>query len=159
MKMQNISKENIGLVGEYLVAAELCKRGIYAQLTLGNHKKTDLLIETDDGVGCVSVKSKRCSTWPRVKGIWKECDLIVFVDFKGKSIDDKPDFYILNINQWKQLMKKIQKQKEGSMINKSTNTIYWENEEGDITWEGCQISVSQVREHKNKWPTSLTVSL
>jgi len=38
--MQHLSKENIGLVGEYLVAAELCKRDIYAQLTLGNHKKT-----------------------------------------------------------------------------------------------------------------------
>ncbi len=36
----------MGLTGEYAVASELCKRGYYAQLTLGNHyKKTDLIVE------------------------------------------------------------------------------------------------------------------
>jgi len=33
------------LCKEYAVASELCKRGFYAQLTLGNHKKTDLVVE------------------------------------------------------------------------------------------------------------------
>jgi hypothetical protein len=37
-------REKIGLAGEYAVAAELCRRGFYAQLTLGHHKKTDLLV-------------------------------------------------------------------------------------------------------------------
>lgn len=156
--MKEISTENVGLVGEYLVAAELCKRGFYAQLTLGNHKKTDLLIENDEGVGCVSVKTKRGVTWPRVKGIWKECDLIVFVDFKNKSIDDRPDFYILNTNDWKQLIKKLNKKKQGSLIDRKTNTLYWENEEGFITWQGCQISVTQVKEFKDQWPLNIKLS-
>jgi hypothetical protein len=34
------SKELVGLAGEYAVASELCRRGYYSQLTLGNHKKT-----------------------------------------------------------------------------------------------------------------------
>ena len=33
------------MAGEYAVASELCRRGHYAQLTLGHHKKTDLLVE------------------------------------------------------------------------------------------------------------------
>jgi hypothetical protein len=35
-----LEKETIGLAGEYAAASELCKRGFYAQLTLGHHKKT-----------------------------------------------------------------------------------------------------------------------
>ena len=31
-----ISRECIGLAAEFAVASELCKRGIYAQLTFGN---------------------------------------------------------------------------------------------------------------------------
>jgi hypothetical protein len=40
-----LSKESVGLAGEYAVASELCRRGHYAQLTLGSHKKTDILVE------------------------------------------------------------------------------------------------------------------
>ena len=31
-----IDREEISLAGEFAVASELCKRGIYAQLTFGN---------------------------------------------------------------------------------------------------------------------------
>ncbi|MGD9698030.1 MULTISPECIES: hypothetical protein [unclassified Acinetobacter] len=154
--MQHISKENIGLVGEYLVAAELCKRGIYAQLTLGNHKKTDLLIETDDGAGCVSVKTKRGTTWPKVKGIWKECDFIVFVDFKDKSINDIPDFYVLNTNDWKEIIEEIGSKRKGCFIDPETNTVYWDDKEGYLRWEGCQISVTDVKKYQDKWPLNKT---
>jgi hypothetical protein len=53
-----ISREAIGLAGEYAVAFELCRRGFYAQLTLGNHKKTDILVETSRRLFRVSVKAK-----------------------------------------------------------------------------------------------------
>ncbi|WP_180104488.1 hypothetical protein [Acinetobacter sp. YH12108] len=157
--MQHLSKENIGLVGEYLVAAELCKCDIYAQLTLGNHKKTDLLIETENGAGCVSVKTKRGNAWPKVKGIWKECDYIVFVDFKDKSINDIPDFYILTTEDWKEIIETIGSKKEGSFIDPNTNTLYWDDKEGYLLREGCQISVSDVKKYKDKWPTSITVAI
>lgn len=42
---RKLSKELLGLAGEYAVASELCKRGMYAQLTLGSHKHTDILIQ------------------------------------------------------------------------------------------------------------------
>jgi len=34
-----ISKDILGLAGEFAVASELCRRGIYAQLTLGTRKR------------------------------------------------------------------------------------------------------------------------
>ncbi|TSA58313.1 MAG: hypothetical protein D4R39_00910 [Methylophilaceae bacterium] len=115
MKTQNktksakINKESVGLAGEYAVASELCKRGFYAQLTLGNHKKTDLIVESNNKLFRVSVKSKQGSTWPKVTGIWAPGDLLVFVDFEGKSNDERPDFYVLGVDQWKSLVKKLHK--------------------------------------------------
>ena len=42
-----IPKDKLSLAGEYAVASELCRRGIYAQLTLGTRKRTDLLVDTE----------------------------------------------------------------------------------------------------------------
>lgn len=71
------SKESVGLAGEYAVASELCRREHYAQLTLGHHKKTDLLVEIKSNASGgifrrVSVKSKSGNAWPKVTGIGKK---------------------------------------------------------------------------------------
>jgi hypothetical protein len=39
-----ISRNTLGLAAEFAVASELCRRNVYAQLTLGHQKRTDLLI-------------------------------------------------------------------------------------------------------------------
>jgi hypothetical protein len=54
-----IAKDTIGLAGEFAVASELCKRDMYIQLTLGNKKRTDLLVEVGDNFIKVEVKSKQ----------------------------------------------------------------------------------------------------
>lgn len=59
-------KELLGLAGEFAVASELCKRGVYAQLTLGKRKRADLWIDTGDNLRRVEVKTKRQKTWPKV---------------------------------------------------------------------------------------------
>jgi hypothetical protein len=45
-EMATIEKEYLGLEAEFAVASELCRRDMYAQLTLGRRKRTDLLVET-----------------------------------------------------------------------------------------------------------------
>ena len=147
-------KEAIGLAGEYAVASELCKRGFYAQLTLGNHKKTDLLVETENQLFRVSVKSKTGYAWPRVTGISKKGDIIVFVDFNQKTDSHRPDFYVLNVQNWIALIKKLQKSKSGNgKIDKDTNTLYWEPCDGyEKGWKGCSIKLSDVLEYKECWP-------
>jgi len=157
MKKQNmnaasqLSKENVGLAGEYAVASELCKRGFYAQLTLGNHKKTDLLVESNDSLFRVSVKAKQGSTWPKVTGIWAPGDLLVFVDFKGKNVNERPELYILGVDNWKALISKLHKSKSDSKIDKKTNTLYW-GDDDKKGWWGCSISVNNVKEFKDCWP-------
>lgn len=153
IKSITLSKEDVGLAGEYAVASELCKRGFYAQLTLGNHKKTDILVETDSNLFRVSVKSKTGNQWPSVKGIWAPGDLLIFVDFKGKTANERPDFYVLNVDKWQVVIKKLCKDKSGSKIDKKTNTIYWPPwERNDKGWHGCSMCVKDVVEYKDCWP-------
>lgn len=147
-----VATETIGLAGEYAVAAELCRRGTYCQLTLGNRKKTDLLIDTNKKLFRVSVKAKQKQSWPRVKGIWQEGDLIVFVDYKGKELSMSPDFYVLDVAAWVKLVKKKKKKDPRAQIDKE-NTLYWPPSEGaNDGWIGCQVSVAEIAEYKNSWP-------
>ena len=102
-----LARETIGLAGEYAAAAELCRRGVYCQLTLGNRKKTDILVDTEDRLFRVSVKAKQKRSWPAVKGIWQAGDLLVFVDYEGKEDEMPPDFYVLDVPAWKKIVKRI----------------------------------------------------
>ena len=100
-----IPRDTLGLAGEFAVASELCKRGIYAQLTLGNRKRTDLLVETDASMLRIQVKSKQKREWPGVKGISGDDIVLVFVDFEKKSPKSRPDFYVLTPSDWKQVIR------------------------------------------------------
>ena len=44
----SIPRETLGLAAEFAVASELCRWGLYAQLTLGNKKRTDLLVHNEE---------------------------------------------------------------------------------------------------------------
>ncbi len=79
-----IERDTLGLAGEYAVASELCRRGMYAQLTLGHKKRTDLLVESGDTFFRVEVKTKQRSEWPAVKGIYGN-SILVFVVFFNKN--------------------------------------------------------------------------
>jgi hypothetical protein len=157
-ELENRSKESVGLAGEYAVASELCRRGHYAQLTLGHHKKTDLLVEIkSEASGLifrrVSVKSKAGYAWPKVTGIWERGDVLIFVDFKGKQENKRPDFYVLDVEAWKKVVKLKLKQpkNKGSKMDK-TNTLYWESwEENDKGWRGCQVRAEELTNCKEEW--------
>ena len=103
-----ISKECLSLAAEYAVASELCRRGIYAQLTLGNRKRTDLLVDSDSGVMLrVQVKAKQGREWPGVRGIHGGGMVLVLVDYEKKALSDRPDFYILRPKDWVTLIGKL----------------------------------------------------
>lgn len=148
-----MNRESVGLAGEYAVAFELCRRGFYAQLTLGNHKKTDILVETSARLFRVSVKAKTGAQWPKVSGIWAEGDLLVFVDFKGKYLDELPDFYVLDVANWKKVAKRfVSNRDDGAKLSKE-NTVYWDPWDGSPKgWVGCAINVSNISEYKDCWP-------
>jgi hypothetical protein len=95
-----IPKDTLGLAGEFAAASELCRRGIYAQLTLGNRKRTDLLVEADQGMIRVQVKAKQGRVWPASRGVYGSDIVLILVDYHKKADSERPDFYILTPEDW-----------------------------------------------------------
>lgn len=77
---KELLRGTLGIAAEYAVASELCRRGIYAQLTLGHQKKTDLLVFFESGqLARIEVKAKQGREWPNCKGISRSDTYLVFV--------------------------------------------------------------------------------
>jgi len=138
------------MAGEYAVASEFCRRNSYAQITLGNLKRTDILVfdpDTEQQLR-VEVKSKQGREWPSVKGISDERSLLVFVDFQEKSKSERPDFYVLNSNDWRTVMKRYIK-KPGFVgyvkLDKNNCPIA---SDGYI---GAVVNPKMIAEYKERW--------
>ncbi len=137
-----LSSELLGLAGEYAVASELCRHGVYAQLTLGNHKQTDILVETKDGMLRISVKTKQGNEWPRVDG---PDDFLVLVDLNGKHERDRPEFYILDITDWNQLIDDELQRNQGSTRDERGRFTYRDG------FKGLNIKPEKVRTMLEQW--------
>lgn len=145
---RTIPRETLGLAGEFAVASELCKRGIYAQLTLGNRKRTDLLVDNGHGVLRIEVKSKQGPEWPGVKGISHDGALIVFVDFYKKAALERPDFYILNFIDWKALIRKRYNEcPPGSVELTPEFTMVW----NEGKYVGVGVRPARIDKYKEAW--------
>jgi len=145
-----ISKDILGLAAEFAVASELCRRNIYAQLTLGLRKRTDILVETERGMLRIQVKGKQGKEWPGCKGIYGKDIILVFVDFEKKKESERPYFYILMVKDWDKLLEKELKQT--GKVERSKVTI---DEKNMPTWEdgyqGMGIIPKMLEEYKDKW--------
>ncbi len=136
MTMQTkIPKEFLGLLGEYAVASELCRRGVYAQLTLGHHKQTDILVETETRVLRISAKAKQGNEWPSVSGLYRMDDYLVLVDLDGKSDTERADFYILDLNDWKHLVTEESKRRPNITVDNQNRISYPDG------WNGLNIQL------------------
>jgi len=142
-----IPKETLGLAGEFAVASELCKRGIYAQLTLGNRKSTDLLLDVEDGgMLRVQVKSKQGKEWPACNGVaCGKPEVLVLVDFQKKADDQRPDFYILTGEDWKKVVDAtgFLQSGEGTMKNG-----HFEYKDG---FRGLNVCPKMVQKYGEQW--------
>ena len=145
-----VEKSLLGIAGEYAVASELCRRGVYAQLTLGNRKKVDLLVDGTKQIARVEVKTKQGSQWPGVKGVSPKGGLrfLVLVDLQGKGPDEGPEFYVINQREWRPFLDRKLKDK----IDHNSVTIDDENvphfKDGFV---GTGIKANEVVQFKNKW--------
>jgi hypothetical protein len=145
-----ISKDTLGLAAEFAVASELCKRNIYAQLTLGLRKRTDILVETERGMLRIQVKGKQRREWPGCKGIHGEGIVLVFVDFENKEENERPDFYILTVENWEKLMEKelklTGKIERGEVTIDDKNMPTWKD-----GYQGMGVKPDMIKEYKEQW--------
>ncbi len=150
-----IDKQLLGLSAEYAVASELCRRGVYAQLTLGPRKRTDILLETETSMLRVQIKAKQGSTWPNCKGIYGNDIILVLVDYKGTLLIDRPSFFILNPQDWVNLIRQelaIQIQSGDVQIDRNNVPIWIKQlDRNGNPYKGFGIKRSQVCQYQDQW--------
>jgi hypothetical protein len=146
----NIEKSLLGIAGEYAVASELCRRGVYAQLTLGNRKKVDLLVDGSAALARLEVKTKQGGAWPGVKGIAPSDGLkfLVLVDLQDKGTGLKPDFYVIGPSEWRPFLEKKLKDSlvSGKVKINEDNMPLFQN-----GYKGTVIKPKEVSDFKDRW--------
>ncbi len=156
---QKISKSTLGLAAEYSVAGELCRRNLYAQLTLGNQKRTDILVfSEDEELTRIEVKAKQGREWPNCRGIYGANIFIVFVDFHLKDPTSRPDFYILSVADWRRVLRKriaeIQERNPEKVITIDPENVAVFEEEINRhgkAYRGMGIRASDLVRYQERW--------
>ena len=135
-------------MGINAVVNEIHRRGFYTHIASGRPKYADILAynpETTKKVRIV-VKAKQGGEWPGVRGINNDQTLLILVDYEDKDNTEKPDFYILDANDWQDYLKKhvIPNPKVKRLIDGYIPE--WKD-----GWIGTSIKPHQVLQHKEKW--------
>jgi len=152
----NVRRQMVSLAAEFAVASELCRRDIYAQLTLGHQKRTDLLIfSEDDELLRIEVKGKQGRSWPNCKGIYGSNVVLVLVDFRERG-GERPDFYVLTEKDWVDFVKGgiEEARAKGKRVElNDRNVPVWldqVNAQGQ-PYRGMGIRPEKIQHHKEKW--------
>lgn len=148
-----IDKQNLGLAAEFAVASELCRRNIYAQLTLGPRKRTDFLVDKPEGMVRIQVKAKQGTAWPNCKGVYGD-DILVFVDYYRKELNERPTFYILTADDWIDVIKTRfgDKLNSGEIVLDDHNVPVWVNQvRHGRPYRGHSASVKDVVKYQDQW--------
>ncbi len=151
--MVKLTREYLGLAGEYAVASELCRLGYYAQLTLGTRKKTDILIDTEARMMRVQVKSKQDYRWPVIQGVPDKDALLVLVDYEGKMVGQRPDFYVLSYEDWQGFIENdlAEDVATGRFRIDDGYLPVRVNKKGEDSWQGIALYPEDVVAYKEDW--------
>lgn len=154
-----IDKTILGVAAEFAVAAELCRRNIYAQPTFANLKRVDLLVLTLAGrTARVEVKAKQGRDWPNCKGISGDGVFLVFVDFAGKPTLERPDFYVLDATDWREVAENDARRcrtkhpdRRAEVSPTGVLTLPNEVNKAGKPHTGCGVRVEHIVAHKEAW--------
>ena len=152
--MAKIERDMLSIAGEFAVASELGRRNIYAQPTFGHLKRTDLLILDKTGnLLRIEAKGKQGSQWPNCKGISGSNSIMVLVDYAAKGDMDRPDFYILTLDDWLAFLKGVLERfpTKGIEIDADNCPVWTKQIKDGKPYRGCGITVKDVAQHKEKW--------
>ncbi len=146
----------LGHSGKYYTSAELCIRNIDAQPASGN--KNLITITVDDKRELhIWVKSKKGDVWPNCKGINQKDSFIVFVDFKNIKENQRPDFYIMDLEDWSSLLKEkeqyYKKKHPEQKIEIINNVLFFldQRDKDGKPYSGYGVNPKDIRPFKEKW--------
>lgn len=146
----------LSLAAEYATATELCRRKFYVQLTLGNLKRTDLLLyaEQRGQLARIEVKAKQGQAWPACQGVSGKRSYLLFVDYFNKGLNERPDFYVLRARDWNDLVNRLirryRRRHPGQSVKLVDGRPVFPVENGK-PWRGITVKASDILEHREKW--------
>jgi hypothetical protein len=149
-----IPKDTLGLAAEFAVASELCRRGLYAQLTLGNKKRTDLLVHDDETNTFlrIEVKAKQGQDWPNCKGIYGENVMLVFVDYMNKKDHERPDFFVLTVEDWRGVVNEHAKRFTRVYVTERNVAVFPDQlTKSGKPYEGTGVRVAMIEKYREAW--------
>lgn len=149
------NKMNLGRLCEYLVKVIVEAKSGWSVQNINdqkkNHPRTDLLVrnEKTGEEYEISVKAKQGASWPRVKGIAKSNEYIVFASL---SSDNDPEFFILNNRQWSTFLKKIlPTRSDGAEIIGGSIEWHWQAGGKEKSFKGTAIKREELMKYKDNW--------
>ncbi len=80
-------------------------------------------------------------------------DILVLVDVKGKAQDQRPDFYILNFDDWKVIITEAQDRLPNIRVDEHYHVTYPPPDR----WTGLNLKVEHVTTFKDCWEKIITV--
>jgi len=105
----------------------------------------------------IQVKGKQGPSWPNCVGIYGQDVALVLVDFARRGDADRPDFYVLAVDDWRQYLN-VALQAEiafGKVLIDNENVPVWPGQVNKYgqPYKGCDIKPSQVLQYKEHWVT------
>jgi hypothetical protein len=144
-----IQKNALGYAAKYAAASELLRRFKEIKIsTETNGKPSEIHLKRKDKTLTFEVRGKQSDTWPKCMGIESDDRVMVFVDFKGKQDDERPDFYILIKEDWVDFLEReiIPKGRDEVIIDDHNIPRYRGG-----TYIGTGVKQRMIAQHKEKW--------
>ena len=156
---ERFSRNTLSLAAEFAVASELCRRGIYAQLTLGHQKRTDILVFSESGeLARIEVKAKQGADWPNCKGVFGRIVFLVFVDYQHREPNQRPDFFVLSVKDWRKVLErrvaeiKAKNPKKRIKITEENIAVFVDQiGPSGKPYEGMGIGPSDLTKFRERW--------
>src|SRR6185436_16469118 len=89
--------------------------------------------------------------------IFLKDDFLVLVDFGAKDVGEREDFYILDLNDWLQIIAEESKKPE-ARVDEENKVKYVRQKDGKeyVDWRGVNIVPSRIAHCKDEWQKILS---
>lgn len=139
-------KYHLSMAGEYFVAAQIQRLGLFASVTYGNAKKADVCVFTEfsDRMVVVEVKTTKKLQWTFSGRIYTKSEKPwVFVYLTEKS-EEPPRFFVLTQSELHSILAPLDDEYSRKYKEKHGSDY------GDKTWI-VNISLKLLTDYENKW--------
>ena len=102
-------------------------------------------MDSEKGMARLQVKAEQKGQWPRVQGPQTKMEFLVLVDFEGTQAATRPEFYVLDADDWAGIVSEQKRKHPGIKIREGGQIIHPDG------WKGLNLRVHDVAQYKSAW--------